>query len=128
MRRNRILIVAPLGLLLTASSLAFGQMAPIWMDTSAQAKVFDVLPAWQTTLPSMVPEHDVGSSLNEIGSLLSDNPQYYGRAPILAAVPQEHILECGLVGGRSLCFQLRFFACQPGKLEVKSSAGLEVER
>lgn len=29
----------------------------------------------------MVPEHDVSSTLNEIGSLFSDNPQYYGRAP-----------------------------------------------
>jgi hypothetical protein len=51
-------------------------------DTSAGAKVMDIMPPWQSTIPALLPERDLNSTLNEIGSLFSDNPQYYGRAPI----------------------------------------------
>ncbi len=57
-----------------------GQTLP--NDTSAQANVLNVLPSWQSRILPFHPVGDVHSTLNEIGSLLSDNPHYYGRAPI----------------------------------------------
>src|SRR5665213_2389584 len=70
-----------LGLIISCSfaSSAFAQSLP---DTSAAAKVMDILPPWQFTVPALLPERDLNSTVNEIGSLFSDNPLYYGRAPI----------------------------------------------
>ncbi|HEX5315123.1 MAG TPA: hypothetical protein VFX22_00620, partial [Candidatus Kapabacteria bacterium] len=65
----------------TVASSALAQSLP---DTSAAAKVIDIAPPWQSTIPALLPERDVNSTFNEIGSLFNDNSQYYERAPIWA--------------------------------------------
>lgn len=65
----------------TVASSALAQSLP---DTSAAAKVIDIAPPWQSTIPALLPERDVNSTINEIGSLFNDNSQYYERAPIWA--------------------------------------------